>query len=213
MNQDDLLKDVKWSDPSLWAVMAGNFISIVMAVVQGWDLNEVLWIYWFQSVLIGLINFFRILTLRDFSTEGLKSNGRPVPETPQAKRGAAFFFLFHYGFFHLVYAIFLSQEMPLGSFDRDTVFFILLCVAGFAGAHGFSFAHNNQRDFRDEKPNLGHILFYPYIRILPMHMTIIFGAVVTAFTHGAAVMLVIFMVMKTAADAGMHVMEHRMFRE
>ena len=98
-------------DPSFWMVVAGNAFSIAMAIWQGWDLAEIMWVYWTQSVLIGAINFWRIWTLREFSTEGIRMNDRPVPETPQAKRQIACFFALHYGFFHFVYLVFICMAL------------------------------------------------------------------------------------------------------
>ena len=50
---------------------------------------------------IGYFNYRRMLMLRNFTTEGLSSNGKSVPETAKGKRDTANFFLLHYGFFHL----------------------------------------------------------------------------------------------------------------
>ena len=47
---------------------------------------------------------------------------------------------------------------------------------------------------------------YPYLRIIPMHLTIIIGSSV------AAVALPLFIGLKTLSDAGMHAVEHALFR-
>lgn len=62
-------------------------------------------------------------------------------------------------------------------------------------------------DFRDKKPNLGTLVFYPYLRIIPMHLTILWG---TQMGGGA---MLFFMLIKTVADAGMHIVEHNLFRQ
>jgi len=80
-------------------------------------------------------------------------------------------------------------------------------IFGFMGSHGFFYRYNLQNDFKDQKPNLGTIMFYPYLRIIPMHLTIIFGSMLNT---GGAVFL--FMLLKTFADAGMHIVEHHLFR-
>jgi hypothetical protein len=49
-------------------------------------------------------------------------------------------------------------------------------------------------------------MFYPYLRIIPMHFTIIFGSMLP---QG---MLPLFVLLKTGADAGMHLVEHWLFR-
>lgn len=194
------------ADPSLWGVVLGNGFASVLAITQGWTLGEVLWIYWGQSVIIGLVNFYRMISLKAFSTEGLTSNGRPVPETHAAKYQMAFFFLVHYGFFHAIYVVFLWEKMPLDRLEPAAALWLLLCILGFAGVHGFSFWHNLGRDFQQKKPNLGTIMFYPYLRIIPMHLTIIFGGL---WGQGT---LLLFMGLKTLADAGMHSVEHALFR-
>ena len=53
-------------------------------------------------------------------------------------------------------------------------------------------------------PNIGSMMFSPYIRIMPMHAFIVFGA----FFAGPHVALVFFMILKTLADEAMHALEH-----
>jgi hypothetical protein len=47
-------------------------------------------------------------------------------------------------------------------------------------------------------------MFLPYVRILPMHLTIVFGGLL----FGGTLALLLFGVLKTAADAAMHSLEH-----
>jgi len=193
-------------DPSLFGVIFSNVLSIVLAAIFHWDLGEILWIYWAQNVIIGISNFIRIMSLKDFTTKGLSSNGRPVPETQKAKRDTAFFFLMHYGFFHFAYAVFLATQHPVNLAANGDIAFLIVAIAGFALTHGYSFIHNKGADFRHRKPNLGTMLFYPYMRVLPMHFIILAGT----FLGGGA--MTAFMLMKTVADAGMHMVEHALFR-
>ena len=195
-------------DVSLWIIILGNLISIVMAIHQNWDINHILWVYWSQSVIIGAVNVYRILSLKEFTTDGMTQNGKAVPETKSAKTGIAVFFAIHYGFFHFVYSIFLWQEMPLSEIPAYELSLLLLVIFGFFSSHGFSYKYNVGKDFKHKKPNLGTIMFYPYLRIIPMHLIIIFGA-----TIGSTSALIIFMLLKTFADAGMHIVEHHLFRK
>ncbi len=199
-------------DPSLLGVVLSNVVSIALAIFFKWDLNEILWIYWGQSVVIGVTNFIRMIRLKEFTTAGLKSGGRSVPETQQAKRQTAFFFLAHYGIFHLVYAVFLWIKKPLDLPSDQGVTFLLIAVGGFALTHGYSLVRNEGEDFRHKKPNLGTLLFYPYIRIIPMHLTIMAGVASGVAGGTNVVVMVAFMTLKTFADAGMHMVEHAIFR-
>lgn len=124
----------------------------------------------------------------------------------------AFFFLFHYGCFHLAYAIIMSSHSPEQPANSGFLL-LLLCTAGFALAHGFSLTHNMHRDFQGKKPNIGALMFYPYLRIIPMHL-IIGAASMSAKegTHGISMALIGFMLLKTLVDMGMHIIEHRLFR-
>ena len=53
-------------------------------------------------------------------------------------------------------------------------------------------------------PNIGSMMFFPYIRIIPMHVFIVLGA----FFAGPSGGLVFFLVLKTLADEAMHAIEH-----
>jgi hypothetical protein len=200
----------KWNfrDTSLWSLIGSNLIGLLIAYKQGWGILPLLWIYWFQSVSIGVVNVIRMVTLKNFSTEGLTSNGRPVPATKAGQISTALFFAVHYGFFHLVYALFLGSGMfsknrlppgePLYIFYTGILFFF---------NHLYSFFHNRETDVPGQ--NLGTIMFFPYIRIVPMHLFIIFGGML-AMTLGerSFLLLTFFVLLKTGADTLMHMIEH-----
>ena len=186
--------------------MLSNILTILFAINQGWSVGEVMWIFWAQSVVIGVTNFFRIWNLREFSTGGLTMNDRPVQENVQGKKSTAKFFLIHYGFFHLIYLVFLFADHPITSIPVADLILIFAGFGAFGVSHTFSLVRNAPSEFRDKKPNLGAIMFYPYLRIIPMHFTIIFGSM---FGGGA---LMLFLLLKTFADAGMHMVERRLFK-
>jgi hypothetical protein len=197
-----------FSDPSLWFLLFSNITTIFFAITENWSLSTIVWVYWFQSITIGFFNFIRILQLKEFSTEGFKINGRPAQPTQGTKFFTAFFFLFHFGFFHFVYLIFLLT----GTFTKEygntpnlsEVKYILLTALVFFINHLFSYFYNKPRDTK--KQNIGSLMFYPYARIIPMHLTIILG-----FSFGGTLLL--FLVLKTFADAIMHIVEHNILRK
>ena len=55
-------------------------------------------------------------------------------------------------------------------------------------------------------PNLGTLMFMPYARVIPMHLTIIFG---TQIGDGA---VWLFVLLKTGADVVMHKVEHHVLQ-
>ncbi len=58
-------EDTLVSDNSVWGLLLANLVTIMMAVMQDWSLLLVMWVYWCQSVIIGLFNFWRMMTLAD----------------------------------------------------------------------------------------------------------------------------------------------------
>lgn len=190
-------------DPSLWLLFISNIVTIYFAIIEHWNPTTVLLIYWFQSVIIGLFNFIRILQLRDFSTEGFGFNGRPAEPTSATRLFSAFFFLFHYGVFHLIYLGFILTETFGGKPDVTEFRYILFTTGLFLITHFFSYLFYRYRDTQKQK--IGSVMARPYTRIIPMHLTLIFGA----FGGG----LFLFLLVKTVADVIMHVIEHAVLRK
>lgn len=56
---------------------------------------------------------------------------------------------------------------------------------------------------------LGTLMFLPYARVVPMHLTIIFGGMLA---RDSAFALLLFCSLKTAADVLMHYVEHRVLQ-
>jgi hypothetical protein len=165
-------------------------------------------VYWTQSVIIGLSFFIRMLSLKGFSTEGLKTRSGPMKATTGSKVATALFFLFHFNFFHLVYLMFLVVGTPAIQGVSLPMTGLALCGLAFAVNHGYSLLHNIRLD-REGKPNIGTMMMLPYGRIVPMHVVILAGDMVAS---GTPIML-FFIALKTGADVLMHVIEHHVLRQ
>ena len=190
-------------DGSVWSLVAANAIALGIAGYQDWSTASLMLVYWAQSVVIGAANVFRILALDRFSTENFRINNRAVDPTPATKRQVAAFFALHYGLFHVVYLVFLATDgaplfMP----------WIWVCTAAFAANHLWSYRYNRDLD-RQGTPNIGTLMFTPYLRIVPMHLTIIFGGLLVHTGAG----LLLFGALKTAADVAMHIVEHMQIKK
>jgi hypothetical protein len=214
-------------DQSLKGILLINAITLVVALWQDWSVLQLMWPFWMQSMIIGWYARQRILKLTEFSTEGFKINNRAVDPTPKTQRFTANFFAFHYGFFHLGYLLFLitmtlttdpggyvavthestgeTSQMLIGHVHPlDFVIFVLLAW-GFLKAHRASHNEHVEADLRNS-PNIGTLMFLPYARIIPMHLTI-----VLALPLGGGA-LWFFVLLKTAADVIMHKVEHRLLQ-
>lgn len=186
-------------DSSVISLVLVNALALVVAVADGWSLIDLMAVYWVQSVIIGISYFYRILGLEQFSTENFRVNNRSVDPTPETKRKTAYFFLFHFGFFHFGYLIFIlsDSQQPAG-------FGLLICSIAFAINHYFSYRYHKEMDSKGT-PNIGTLMFTPYLRVVPMHITIVFGAVALNSTG-----ILVFGGLKLVADVLMHLVEHRL---
>ena len=193
-------------DRSVTALVLSNLLTIILALWQQWDVHVLMWIYCGQSIVIGYFNVHRILDLKEFSTENFRMNGRPVEPTRETQRQVAGFFALHYGFFHFVYLGFLLTETEGPA--TFPLFTVLLCIVVFYFNHRFSYHYNRERE-QERVPNIGSLMFFPYVRIIPMHLTLIAGG---SIVGGGLGPLLAFLLLKTSADVAMHIIEHAIAR-
>ena len=206
-------------DKSAAVLVFSNTIVIIFALTQNWNLLILMLGYWLQSVIIGFFNFVKIVSLKEFSVKGLKINNKKVEATKKTKMSVAFFFVLHYGFFHLVYFGFFmgfiaeNQDLNL----TKEISSILIMGIIFFFNHLFSFWYN-KGEFKEKKPNIGKIMLFPYARIIPMHLTVMayVGFIIFSSIAGFElyfIPLILFLFFKTMADLIMHIIEHQGFED
>lgn len=179
-------------DFSLVGLLASNVVALSVAYATGMPLRELMIVYWIQSVIIGIISFLRLCTVAYVDTRN------PVATQLGDRAFHAIFFVVHYGFFHILYLFFL------GPFPPERMQSYLLCGLVFAAGHLYSFLRNFRRD-RAGRPDISLVMWLPYARVLPMHLVILFGSSLP----GGTANFLIFGALKIAADAVMHITEHR----
>jgi hypothetical protein len=193
---------VEAENESWKGLLFSNLLVAAMAVYLGWQLSDLLWPYWIQSVVIGLYAARRILALKRFDVTDFKINNKPAEENDRTRRSTAIFFVFHYGIFHAVYFGFLAARWP----DQQT--WLWIAAAGLPFLVQQHMAYNQTIDvIRAGRPNIGTLMFLPYARVIPMHVTILFGA--TSADQHSGLWIGLFTLMKTAADLVMNAVENR----
>ena len=188
--------------PDTPLLFISNVTVIVLALVQGWDLVALLWVYWWQSLIIGFFNWRRIKQLQKFSTDGFKENGRQMEATEKTKKKIAFFFLLHYGGFQLFYLLFIITQVD--RVEYDTFLSAAIGIVVFFFNHLYSYRYNLEKDLASN-PNIGSMMFFPYFRVIPMHLVIFIGGWAGS---GSRVTLFFFLLLKTGVDLLMHVIQH-----
>lgn len=192
-----------FSDTGFWTLLLWNIYIIYYQLQHPDAFKTIIWIYWAQSILIGFFNFIDILTLKKVQPGSWTEDGKPVSDT-KAKGCAAFFFLFHYGFFHLVYVIFLFTSVKAsGPFNFN---FFVLSVLVFFMSQLLTLVQKKTL-YAKVPGNIGTMFILPYVRIIPMHLTIL----LPAFLGISA--LTVFIVLKTLADILFYSITARQYRK
>lgn len=212
-NVDALKNGPARRDYAAWLILLVNGVTLVVAIRQDWRMIDLVFPFWIQSVVIGLYSYLRMMKLRTFSTADLLVNGQPVDATPKTRRSIANFFALHYGLFHLAYLLFLgaltggdadaaATAVPDSPMTDPRLIYTGL-ILSFLISHGVSHYEHVAADLAG-KPNIGTLMFMPYLRVIPMHLAIVCGAIA-----GGSASIVFFMALKTSADLSMHWFEHR----
>jgi hypothetical protein len=223
------LRPASLSDP-LCVLLVANAVTILFAMVEGWNLTTTLLIYWIQSVIIG---FFTVLQILTFPAEGswgaspgttMRMGTRSIllagPIGMATRLGVAGFFTLHYGIFHLVYlgfilmSAFVSDMFGTGTATGiPNMTDILIASAFFFVNHLYSFLFYRRHE-EAAGMTLMDVFTRPYARIIPMHLTIIGGGFLLFLAGGPGVdanrlVVLFFLVLKTLADLWAHVRKHR----
>ncbi|MEO8230748.1 MAG: DUF6498-containing protein [Ignavibacteriota bacterium] len=206
----ELWQQVDFTKTSTLTLIFSNLLVIFFAIVDDISANDVLWIYWSQSVIIGIFNFIKMITLKNFSTEGFKQGSKQMLPIRATAISSAVFFLFHYGLFHFVYAVFLGgfSTISHSTSTGSGTTFLFISAGMFFISYLIEFI-NSIKEQTDELPNIGFIMFAPYARIIPMHLTIILGGFIGVAgglfsTNTNLVIILLFTAIKTVVDLITH---------
>ena len=158
--------------------------------------DTLIWIYWWQSVIIGFFNFLLILNTKQIIPGSIVVNGSPIDNSKQSRRFSALFFLFHYNFFHLAYLVFLvvitTHQPGAAKLIKTSIgLFFLSSLFGY---------FQTRKESNQYQTDLGRLFFIPYVRIIPMHCAVL----LPAFFHLSR--FDIFIVLKFIADIGMYLL-------
>jgi hypothetical protein len=202
---------VKWkkalTEPSFWILLAAN-IYLVYKYEQDPDIfSTIIWLYWSQNILYGFFNFLDILTTKkaDLSTQ-LQPSLAPEDLPGNEKRiisATAWTFLFHFGFFHVVYLFFLFSMTSSARFDWTFFKYYLLVFLVF---QVINFTQHKIQN-RNRAMDIGKMFFTPYLRVIPMHLCIL----IPAFLHLTS--LTVFLVLKVIADVFMFVITNNYYQK
>jgi hypothetical protein len=209
------------SSPPILSLIGANIATIILAVLGNWDLATVMFIYWMQSIIIGFFMVMGILLLTvPPPAPGCEQHEQPggprtiVIQNPLVAKGLLIgIFALPYGIFHWVYYDFIVGSGIFGVIHFSDPGLLLSCGL-FLANHLYSFIAYDRQVFCGGMDIIGQI-FLPFRRIIPMHMTIIFGGIILLILEFAGIrstlpVLVLFLVLKTWSDVAAHIDKHQL---
>lgn len=207
-------------NPPLVSLIVTNLLTIVFAIFGNWDLATVLFIYWAQSVIIGIFSVFSLLSAdtatlaAEMGRSQAEAGGSPVVSERFVsiyKVLLAGFFTLHYGLFHWGYFSFIVDSGIFGPVDLSGSGTWAACAL-FVLNHLYSYLYHRPGG-RQGADFVNEAFFGPYNRIIPMHVTIIFGSIVVLVLGALGIpatlpVLVLFLLIKTRQDITLHLRKH-----
>ncbi len=224
-----LIKSFQYTPASL-ALIAMNLIPLIGVFFFGWDAGTIIFLYWLENVVIGVLNIPKLLScrgvtprpgeetkaMRDRSQsrgnyEGHVNAGKPAPLAGLIF--LAVFFSVHYGIFCYGHYMFIQSSfkaMPKFS-DLPTALaggLLLWSLLGLALSHFISMLVNfyGKKEYQTRSANVQ--MFMPYTRIVVLHVVIIFGGFLSLIFNEGLGTLIMLVLIKTVVDLFAHQVEH-----
>jgi len=204
----ELLRSIRRLDSTAVALILANLVPLYGVFAWGWAVFPILFLFWFENIVIGFFNAARMLTAR--------------PAEPVLWAGKLFlvaFFCVHYGMFTAVHGSFVlslfgdtsnAGALPDVALVTDVIAReqLLLPVLALVASHGYSFAVNFvlRGEYREASPK--QLMARPYGRIVLLHVTILAGGALLTALDAPLAGLVLLIALKIAMDLQSHLRTH-----
>lgn len=176
-------------------LVAANLVPLAGVSVFGWSVGNIILLYWIETLIIGVLNVPKMWACKG-------ETGAKVFLTP--------FFIFHYGFFCFGHWSFLSDIMGMKSAAENFSWGdpIIWATISLLVSHLFSMAVNffGKKEYLNR--DVSAQMFFPYGRIVIMHMVIIFSGMFVMMLGEPIAALIFLIALKTIFDIGAHTIEH-----
>ena len=211
----DIFK-AEWRQPSAIVLVLANFIPLFGVFAFHWSIFPLMFLFWFENLIIGLFNELRMLVAVPF-VRGV------LPGIP--------FFCIHYGIFlvaHLVIIVDLFGggikqypllDDPMLNFSWHAAASFLwqiihenhleLAVLGLAVSRGTSFITDYLCRGEYRRATAQRLFWQPYGRIIILHIALLGGGILIKASHSPLAGLILLIVLKIALDLAGHLWERK----
>lgn len=192
------------NDSSLLLLLFTNFITIIIALIQKWDVFEIMQVYVGQSLIIGFMTLIKIFTVKENHLKTLDEDKIFWLPKNKSKISTA------YSFF-VVYCIpiLLLASVPFGEYideikPTSALLKIIPLWVGFFITHLYSLIKNWPKEKEEKK--IKDICNFPFYRIILLFLTI---TVLALFWGNNLIALTFLLIIRSFIDAAIHVIEHK----
>jgi len=204
-----ILRDIRRLDSTAIALIVANLVPLYGVFAWGWAVFPILFLFWFENIVIGFFNASRMLTARPAE-----------PVLWARKLFLVAFFCVHYGMFTAVHGTFVlslfgdtgmkTGALPDVALVTDIIAreHLLLPVLALVASHGYSFMVNFilRGEYRDASPK--ELMARPYRRVMLLHATILAGGGLVTVLDAPVAGLVLLIALKIAMDLHSHLHSH-----
>ena len=174
---------------------------------MGWDVFQILFLYWLESGISGFINIFKIFLAQGTINESGESKPLPLMSPGIGKYFYSLFFLTHFSIFMVVHYSFLialfkpKNSFPINSYVIQAILFLLV-------SHLISFFMNYIGKGEYKNTIISKQMKATYSRIIIMQFVIISSGFVVSFFGSMRILVFILVLLKICFDLSAHLKEH-----
>jgi hypothetical protein len=196
--------------PSVLVLIVANLVPILGVVWFRWEVFPLVFLFWFENVIVGVFNVLRMLLAMPQHGLGWAAKLFMIP-----------FFCFHYGMFTFVHGVFVIGLFG-GGFrhgapfpDEHAILQLVIekhltwAILGLAISHGFSFAYNYLWLGEFRRAALPVLMQQPYSRVVVLHLAILGGGFLMAALGSPVAGLVLLVLLKIVVDVRAHLRERQ----
>lgn len=198
------------------ALVVSNLLPLFGVLFFGWNLFELVFLYWVENIIIGAFNVVRMIT---------------VAVANRQERGCGTlmsipFFIFHYGAFCAGHGVILWELFGPGllgnssitggfvglfgqALSRETVTGLGVAATSIAISHGIAYVTKFLCTGEYRQVTMEDTMLSPYDGIFRLHIAIIIGGVIVSILQQPAAAIVLLVLIKFYIDLKLHWRERR----
>lgn len=195
------------------SLIVANLIPLVGVLIWSYDLKSIMFIYWMESLVIVLFNYFKIKKAKGGISSEQMLNGN-VSSVMLARylvdhsnpKSISTLFILKYGFLFICYGLFIINVFGMPEISGNV---ILINIAILFLSHFISYKVNfiGKEEFLKVSPS--YLVSQPQGRLLVMHVTIIAMGFFLVELGQPIYALVIMIILKIIVDLISHSYEHK----